>query len=100
MNPSYILAGLSIALFLFCGIKLLLRRFAPVRKVRAKVADKFRQEVFSKYSGNGKAYRYSIVFLANGKKLSFYVSELTYNGYRKGETGTLTYQGSRLIDFH
>jgi len=53
-------------------------------------------EQFSKY---GKRVKYAVTFLTDGKKKSFYVSEFSYNGYRKGEKGTLTYQGDRLIDF-
>lgn len=48
---------------------------------------------------NGKHIRYVIVFEAEGKTLSFYVSEFSFGGYRKGERGKLTYQGGRLIDF-
>lgn len=74
-------------------------KLAPVRTVKAKVVDKNRTELFSKYSGTGKSYRYAVVFEADGKKVSFYVSEFSYGGYRKGETGTLKYQGRRIIDF-
>ena len=31
---------------------------------------------------------------------SFYVSELSYGGYRVGESGTLKYRGDRIIDFN
>lgn len=74
-------------------------KLAPVKTVKAKVVDKNRIEHFSKYSVTGKSYRYAIVFESEGKKLSFYVSEFSYGGYRKGEIGTLQYQGSRIIDF-
>lgn len=96
---SWILFALFGVLYLLILVRFLKNRLAPVRKVRATVVDKNRIESFSKYSGNGKRYKYAVVFSAEGKKLSFYVSEFSFGGYRKGETGTLTYKGDRLIDF-
>lgn len=75
-------------------------RVAPVRTVQARVADKHVIESASKYSGDGKSRRYVVGFDADGKRLSFYVNAFSYNGYRVGEKGTLTYKGRRLIDFH
>lgn len=96
---SWILTGVIAIVYLLVAIRFIRNRLAPVKKVKATVIDKNRVELFSKYSGNGKRYKYAIVFSANEKKLSFYVSEFSYGGYRKGETGTLTYKGDRLIDF-
>jgi hypothetical protein len=45
------------------------------------------------------SYKYAVTFQIGNKRKSFYVSELSYGGYRKGEKGTLTYRGDRLIDF-
>ena len=71
--------------------------FSPVRTVRAKVVDKSRVEFPSKY---GKTTKYAVVFQTEtGKKWSFYVSEFSYGGYHRGETGILKYQGNRIIDF-
>jgi hypothetical protein len=47
----------------------------------------------------GKRYRYAVVFSAEGKRFSFYVSEFSFGGYRKGERGMLTYKGNKIIDF-
>ena len=88
------------SLWVFVGVKLLLRRLGPVRTVKAKVLDKHKAETFSKYSGTGKAVRYVVTFEIDGKRKGFYVSELSYDGYRRGETGTLKYKGDRIIDFH
>ena len=96
---SWIFMGLIAFAYLLVAIRFAKNCLAPVKKVRATVIDKNRIEVFSKYSGNGKRYKYAIVFSTSGGKLSFYVSEFSYGGYRKGETGTLTYKGDRLIDF-
>lgn len=101
--PENLSSIIIIVLFLGVGalaaIRLLTKRVAPVRTVAAVVADKHKTEVFSKYAGSGKHIKYVVVFSAGGKKLSFYVSEFSYGGYRVGEKGTLTYKGSKLIDF-
>lgn len=97
--PGLIQFGLMMGLLVFCLMRLAWRRLAPVRTVNAVVAAKNTVESFSKYKGNGKHIRYVIVFEAEGKRLSFYVSEFSFGGYRKGERGKLTYQGDRLIDF-
>ena len=76
------------------------RKFGKAKTVKATVVHKQSAEVFSKYSGNGKAYKYYVTFQFNGKKKSFAVSEFSYNGYRVGENGTLNYKGERIIDFH
>ena len=73
-------------------------KFSPVRTVKAKVVDKNKVDFPSKYGTNTK---YAVVFQTeSGKKLSFYVSEFSYGGYHRGETGTLKYQGDRIIDFN
>ena len=72
-------------------------RFGKPRTVKAEVIGKQTVEQFSKYGG--KKVRYVVNFLVDGRKKSFYVSEFSYNGYRKGERGQLTYRGDRLIEF-
>ena len=88
--------ALAMVSFLIRTIK---NRYAPIKTVKAVVIDKNKIETFSKYSGNGKAEKYVIVFSANGKKKSFYVSQFSYNGYRINEKGTLKYKGDKLIEF-
>lgn len=88
-----------VALWFLIIIRFLMNRLAPVRTVQAEVVDKSVTESFSKYRGSGKVKRYVIVFRAKGKKLSFYVGEFSYGGYRIGEKGTLQYKGDRIIDF-
>ena len=101
--PQIILISLLFGLWMFVAIKVAVRyyrsRHGKLRTVKARVADKFRSETFDKYHGTGKAYQYRVVFEAEGKKLSFAVSEFSWSGYRVGETGTLQYRGDRLIDF-
>lgn len=97
--PSYMMMALFLAIALLAAVRLLGWRLCPVRKVRAEVIHKQTVERFSKYSGNGKQIRYAVTFLVDGRKKSFYVSAFSYNGYRVGEKGTLTYKGDRLIGF-
>ena len=80
-------------------IRTMKNRYEPIKAVKAVVIDKNKIETFSKYSGNGKAEKYVIVFSVNGKKKSFYVSQFSYNGYRINEKGTLKYKGDKLIEF-
>lgn len=79
--------------------RLLGNRSAPVRTVAAKVVDKSKTAPVSPHPGLRHEICY-VVFSVNGKRKGFRVSEFSYNGYRVGETGTLKYQGDRLIDFH
>lgn len=74
-------------------------RYAPIKVVEAVIIDKNKIESFSKYSGNGEAEKYVIVFSVNGKKKSFYVSQFSYNGYKVNEKGILKYKGNKLISF-
>ena len=100
---SYVVIALFLVLWLAVMIRLVIKtvrsRYAPVKTVRAVVADKHKIETFSKYAGNGKGEMCVVVFSAEGKKLSFYVSEYSYHGYRVGESGTLKYKGDMLIEF-
>lgn len=79
--------------------RLLRSRFGRSKTVKAEVVGKQTVEFYSKTAPGGKRVKYSVVFLVNGKKKSFYVSEFSYGGYRKGEKGTLTYKGDRLVNF-
>ena len=91
---------------LFCAvcISLIVRHVKDVRaaekSVKAVVIDKYKCKKVSKYPqsvlGNEKCV---IVFLTEGKKISFNVSEFSYAGYRINEKGVLKYKGSKLIDF-
>lgn len=98
--PSMIMMGIMILVSLLAFSRWALKRMAPVKTVQAKVVDKHVIKLaYSKTGTYGKKERYAVVFQTDGKKLSFYVSEFSYHGYRKGETGKLTYKGDRIIDF-
>ena len=94
------LPALIALVWLLAFLRIIINKHAPIKTIQATVVDKHITETFSKYAGNGKQKRYVIVFSAKGKKLSFYVSEFSYNGYRPGEKGTLKYKGDKLIDFN
>lgn len=97
---SLALPALLILLWVLVIIRFIINRSAPTKTVKATVTDKQTVETFSKYSGNGNVTKYVVVFSAEGKKKSFYVSHFSYNGYRINEKGTLKYKGDRLISFH
>jgi len=96
---SNILPLLFLVLFLLFWVRILSNAMAPVKQVKATVTNKYKEELFSKYSGDGKRERFVVVFSAEGKALSFQVSEFSYGGYRLNERGTLTYRGNRIIAF-
>ena len=90
-------------LFLVCWLlvigKIVVNRFGTVKTVKAKVIDKYKPDMVSKYHGTFKQERYTVVFEANGKKLSFDVSEFSYENYKINEKGTLKYKGTKIISF-
>ena len=96
----YVYLAVSLIVVVPFAIKLGRNLFSRVTTAKATVVHKQTVETFSKYSGTGKHVKYSVTFSIDGKKRSFYVSGLSYDGYGKGETGNLTYKGDRLINFH
>ena len=96
---TFLFIGIWVLAFIRIFFKIFRNRFAQVKTVKAVIISKQRIPITSRYSGTGSREAYSVVFSAEGKKLSFYVSQFSYSGYRVGDCGTLTYKGSRLIDF-
>ena len=75
-------------------------KYGPVKTVKAKVVSKYKLDTQTKIYGSlAKPAGYAVVFSINGKPRRFLVSEFSYNGYRKGETGTLRYRGDRIVSF-
>lgn len=97
--PGYIFFGIILVLGIACAVRFLWDKCCPIKMVKAIVVHKQTVETFSKYSGTGKHTKYAVTFLAGQKKLSFYVSEFSYRGYKVNETGILKYKGRKLIDF-
>lgn len=99
-DVNRIVGWIVMIFFLLLYVAVLFRflrsRFGKIRTVTAKVVGKQTVEQFSRY---GKRTKYAVTFLVEGKTKSFYVSEFSYGGYRKGEVGKLTYRGDRLMDF-
>lgn len=95
-----ILILLVVVFWIFIIRKFILNRYAPVKTVKAKVADKYKKDVASKYYGTFRQERYIVVFDTKDKKLSFYVSEFSYNNYKVNQKGTLKYKGMKIISFH
>ncbi len=101
----YILFAVLMPLSLFATGKQLFRsarsRFGPVKTVQARVVDKFKDDRAARIYGRmSRTVRCYVVFAIGDKKKAFAVSEFSYGGYRLNETGTLKYQGDRIIDFH
>ena len=93
---SYSLMAICWGLMFVVFVRFLRGRIGPVKTVRARVVDKQKVEYFSR---TGNKTRCVIVFDIEGEKKSFYVSEFSYDGYRIGEKGKLTYKGDKLISF-
>jgi len=100
---NIVITSLFIGIGVLALISILVRRvknkYAPVKTVKAVVADKHKVETFSKYSGNGKNEKYVVVFSVDGRKKSFYVSQFSFGGYKVNAKGTLKYKGDKLIEF-
>ena len=96
---GYIGAAITIIWFVGMLIWFFRRQYGCTKSVKATLVNKQVTESFSKYSATGKTNHYYVTFQIGTKRRSFKVSEFSYNGYHKGETGTLKYKGDRLIDF-
>lgn len=91
------------AVVIFVGIilRVLKDRFSCEKWAKATVVDKntFLDRVVPFKQAPHTRHRYVVTFDLNGKRMRFYVSELSYQSYKNGDKGTLVYKGSRLIDF-
>ena len=100
---SYIVNTIAIILFFICWVlivrKIIVNRYAPIKTVKAKVVDKYKPNIISRYPEIFKNRRYIVVFETNNKKLSFDVSEFSYDNYKINEKETLKYKGSKIINF-
>ena len=72
---------------------------SSIKEVSAEVIDKYKAESSLRYRGFLKGERYIVVFFVKDKKISFSVSEFSYNNYKIDQKGTLKYKGRRLMDF-
>ena len=97
---SYGMLALCVTIVIRLAVKAYNNKYAPKKTVTATVIDKSKSEMFSRYGALDKRYRYTVTFSAAGKRLSFFVSAVSYESYRLHTTGTLTYRGDRILDFH
>lgn len=92
-------------IFLICScwiciiVRFARNKRASVRNIKAIVVDKYKTKSASRIRGVFAEEKYTIVFLAEGKRLSFNVSEFSYKGYRVNEKGTVKYKGHKIIEF-
>ncbi len=93
-------AALAALILYAYGVKPLLSRHRPVKRVRAEVIEKHTLEGYAGPFRGEAAVKYVVAFQAEDGKHSFYVSEASYAGYRVHDRGELEYQGDRLIGFH
>lgn len=97
---NFILIILVFTLWGILIIKFFKNRYSAVKTVNATVTDKYKCQTGSKTYGELTPECYTVVFLTKNKKLSFNVSEFSYNNYKIDETGILKYKGKRIIDFY
>lgn len=92
-----------ILVFLICWVLIIIRlvhtRFAPVKTIKAQIVDKYKLNTKSIYPKTFKGDMCKVVFKTKNKKLSFLVSQITFDNYKKGQKGTLKYKGNKIIDF-
>ncbi len=96
---NIIISILSLILWLLIIKKVIINKYSPVKIAGAIVVDKYKSSTLTKYPGISNKENCFIVFSTNNKKLSFKVSEFSYNNYKLNERGTLKYKGNRIISF-
>ena len=96
---SRVLFFLGLIIWVCIATRFIANRRATVKTVKAEICDKYVSERVSRYPGTSGMKEYIVVFKTNNGKLSFCVSEYSYNSYRIKEKGTLKYKGDRLISF-
>jgi len=89
----------SILLAILIAVRVIKNITAPEKTVKAMVVGKQTADQLSKYSENGKNKKFAVTFSAEDKKMTFYVSEFSYKGYKIGDKGILKYKGNRIIAF-
>ena len=99
INTIFLFVGIVITVGLL--LRIILNKYGNEKEVEAKVINK--QYYQSRLARKAENFRdedsYVVTFLAGDKKLSFYVSEYSYNGYTINQKGTLKFKGTMLIDF-
>lgn len=95
---DYIIGILVLGLMVLCYWNLFKKSFAKVKKVKARLVEKYTYTPVSRSNPNPKVY--VLVFeTEKGKKLSFNVPEFSYGGYKVKKKGTLKYKGDMILEF-
>ena len=99
INTIFLFVGIVITVGLL--LRIILNKYGNEKEVEAKVINKqyYQSRLARKAENFCDEDSYVVTFLAGDKKLSFYVSEYSYNGYRINQKGILRYKGTMLIDF-
>ncbi len=99
INIIFGIVGVVIFSGVFCRVAV--DKFSEVKTVNAVVLDKhsYANRVQSKMQAPYSRKKYVVIFMTDTKRLSFYVSEYSYQNYRKNQKGILSYKGSKIIDF-
>ena len=99
INTIFLFVGIVITVGLL--LRIILNKYGNEKEIEAKVINKqyYQSRLARKAENFHDEDCYVVTFLAGDKKLSFYVSEYSYNGYRINQKGTLKYKGTMLIDF-
>ena len=79
---NYIMIGILLLCWFLIIAKLIRNKFSPVKTVKAEVVDKYKPNVFYRYPESWKPKSYVVVFKIKDNKLSFNVSEFSYENYR------------------
>ena len=94
-----IVAILIFSCWIFIIRNIMISRIAPVKTVKAKVVDKYKSDMSPTYHGTLKRERYIVVFDTGKEKLSFHVSEFSYDNFKMNQKGILKYKGMNIISF-
>ncbi len=101
-GTNYIGLTLVLLLFAFTVFCILKKAFwhkiAPIKTVKARVVAKDNSKLPSRYASSAQP-PCRVIFDVKGKTKAFTVSGFSYNSYKLGEEGTLTYKGDRVISF-
>lgn len=93
-----------LALIIFIGIfiRVFKHSFSKTVESPAVVINKqrYEKEVYYKMAVPKIKRECIVTFLCGNKRLSFEVSEYSYDGLELNQEGMLTYKGSRFLDFN
>ena len=92
---------LALVIFIGIFIRVFKGRVSKTVELPAVVVNKqrYEKEVYSKMAIPKIKRECIVTFLCGSKRLSFEVSEYSYDGLELNQEGILTYKGSQFLDF-